>query len=155
MGPNPAVGGLLVTASRRIHEDTAVDEIIDARRELGRVLGARLGQRREDLFHRARDREGVEHRQRDARREVTLTVDLDDDLVLVREANEDILCPYQHRVGADLRGLRSVVGGHRDEDSTARSALERERDATMDAGLRGGARTRMSRRDVPSAMLEG
>ena len=61
--------------------------------------------------------------ERDARREVLLAVNLDDHLVLVGEANEDPLRSDQHRIGADLGGLRSVALGHRGEDSTVAALL--------------------------------
>ena len=117
VGAHPAVRGIFTAAGGGVDQAAAIDEIVDARRDLGRVLGPRRGDRREDLLHRARHRERIEHGQRHAGGEVTLTVDLDDDLVLVREAHEDVLCSHQHRVGACPCGHRSVDLGHPREDS--------------------------------------
>ena len=106
---HPPARRLVALGERGVHENAAVGEVLDAHRELRGVLRAGARQGLEDLSHRPRDREGVEHGERDARRKVPLTVALDADLVIVREAHEDVLGADQHRIGADLRGLASVV----------------------------------------------
>ncbi len=61
--------------------------------------GPELGTESRTSFTERGNRERVEDVQRHARREVPLAVDVDADLVLVREADEDILGPHEHRIG--------------------------------------------------------